>query len=82
MSNTPDPKWEPAFWTGMNEDEEWDYTEGDKAVALAEFAFSNSQVPMKLDAFQRCILREVLKRRPDTSEFAYRQYIVSMGRQN
>jgi hypothetical protein len=66
----------------MDEDEEWDYTEGDKACALAEFAFANGPVPIKLDAFQVWILREVLKRRPDTSEFAYRQYIVSMGRQN
>ena len=81
MPNIPDPKWAPAFWTGMNEDEEWDYTEGDKAVRLAEYAFANGAVPMKLDAFQRWILREVLKRRPDTYEFAYRQYIVSMGRQ-
>lgn len=82
MPNIPDPKWEPAFWTGSSEDEEWDYTEGEKACALAEYAFSNSAVPMKLDAFQRFIIKEALKRRPDTSEFAYRQYIVSMGRQN
>jgi hypothetical protein len=78
--NQPDPSWKPSFYT-QDDSVEWDYTEGDKAVKLAEFAFSNSQVPMKLDAFQVWILREVLKRRPDTNEFAYRQYIVSMGRQ-
>jgi phage terminase large subunit-like protein len=66
----------------MDDDEEWDYTEGEKAIALAEFAFSNSPIPMRLDAFQKFIIKEALKRRPDTSEFAFRQYIVSMGRQN
>ena len=69
----------PSFYTP--EEEGYYYTEGDKAIALAEFAFSNSPVPMKLDDFQKWILRQALQTDAE-GNFRFRQYIVSMGRQN
>ncbi len=73
------PNWMPAFYTP--EEEGYYYTEGDKAIALAEFAFSNNAVPMKLDDFQKWILRQALQTDKE-GNFRFRQYIVSMGRQN
>jgi phage terminase large subunit-like protein len=80
MTNTPDPKWAPAFYSGMDEEEQFDYSQGDLAIELAEYAFANSPTPLKLDQFQRWILREVLKQR--NGEFVWNQYFISMGRQN
>ena len=80
MPNTPDPKWAPAFWSGAEDEETYDYTEGDTAVAIAELAFAASPVPLKLDEFQKWIIREALKTKD--GKFAYRSFVVSMGRQN
>jgi phage terminase large subunit-like protein len=71
--------WMPAFYTP--EEEGYSYEEGDKAIAIAEFAFANNAVPMKLDEFQKWILRQALQTDKD-GNFRFRQYIVSMGRQN
>ena len=69
----------PSFYTP--EAEGYSFEEGDKAIALAEYAFSNSAVPMKLDEFQKWILRQALQTDKD-GNFRFRSYIVSMGRQN
>ena len=71
--------WMPAFYT--KEEEGYSFEEGEKAIALAEFAFSNNAVPMKLDEFQKWILRQALQTDAE-GNFRFRQYIVSMGRQN
>ena len=73
------PNWMPAFYT--QEEEGYSFEEGEKAIALAEFAFANNAVPMKLDEFQKWILRQALQTDKD-GNFRFRQYIVSMGRQN
>lgn len=72
-------EWMPTFYT--QEEEGYSYEEGDKAIALAEFAFSQSVVPMKMDEFQKWILRQALQTDKD-GNFRFRTYIVSMGRQN
>ena len=69
----------PAFYTP--EEEGYSFAEGDKAIALAEYAFSNSVVPMQMDEFQKWILRQALQTDAE-GNFRFRQYIVSMGRQN
>lgn len=71
--------WMPTFHTP--EEDGWFFTEGDKAIALAEFAWSNSPVPKKLDEFQKWILRQALQTDKD-GNFRFRSYIVSVARQN
>lgn len=79
MPNAPAPTWTPAFFTPPLEG--YFYEEGDKAVALADFAFEMGAVPMRLDDFQRWIVREALQTDAD-GNFRFRTYLVSLGRQN
>ena len=71
--------WLPSFYTP--EEEGYSFEEGDKAIALAEFAFANNAVPLKLDNFQKWIVRQALQTDKD-GNFRFRSYTVSMGRQN
>ena len=71
--------WMPTYHTP--EEDGWFFTEGDKAIALAEFAWSNSPVPKKMDEFQKWIIRQALQTDKD-GNFRFRSYIVSVARQN
>jgi len=81
MTNVPDPIWTPAFYTD-NDGIEWDYSEGHKAIEVANYSFATLPTPIKLDKFQEFIIREALARHPETGERRFRQYVVSLGRQN
>ena len=54
---------------------------GDRAVALADAVLSLGPEPMKLDEFQKDILRFALQA-DDNGDLRFRQVLVSMGRQN
>jgi phage terminase large subunit-like protein len=75
MSNTPDPKWAPAIST--HDDKEYDYSEGDLCIAIADLAYADSDI--NLDDWQRWIIREALKQKDGKN--VYNQFLVSVGRQ-
>ena len=75
----PDPAWTPAFWTDPGE---IDTRDGDLCIQIADIAFATQPTPMRLDDWQRFIIRLALARDPETGKRLYRQVLVSLGRQN
>lgn len=64
-------------------------TDGDRLIDLVELCWvtPESDKPLKLDPWQKWLLRAMLERYPDDhpehpGELRYRQVVVSMGRQN
>lgn len=80
MRLTPDPRWQPAHWTDPLADV--DTSEGDLCIDIAELAFATQPTPMALDDWQKFVIRLALARSKETGERLYRQFLVSVGRQN
>ena len=59
-----------------------DTSDGERCIALAEYAFSTQPTPMTLDDWQKFIIRLALARDLATGHRLYRQFLVSVGRQN
>jgi hypothetical protein len=64
-------------------------TDGDKLIDFVEVAWSSPEQPdgIKLDEWQKWLLRHMLERYPPThpkypNQLRYRQITISMGRQN
>lgn len=79
------PVWLPATYTRPIENP--DYSEGDRLIRLAEAVFRFEQSDeMRLDDWQKWLVREVLQKYPagheKAGELVYKQVVVSMGRQN
>lgn len=77
--------WLPGTYTRPVENP--DYSEGDRLIKLAEAVFRFEQSDeMRLDEWQKWLVREVLQKYPAGHELAgelvYKQVVVSMGRQN
>ncbi len=70
--------WMPVFHTPEVEDA--DYTDGEKCVELANLAFSTLPTPYKLDEWQEWLIKQILQR--VNGKYRFRNYVVSMGRQN
>lgn len=84
--NAPAAVWQPTWFTPPG-DIAWDYSQGDLAIAIANYALSTSDHPeMRLDPWQEWLLREMLQQYPAShplaGRFRFRQYVVSLGRQN
>jgi phage terminase large subunit-like protein len=77
--NTPDPQWAPTFYTEA--DKNYDYSDGEKAIEIANLAFGSLPTPFQMDSWQEWLVKEVLSRDPDTNKYRFRSYVVSMGRQ-
>lgn len=82
---SPHESWKPAFWSDPGV--EVDTRDGDLAIAIAELAFSTQprqpdQPVMVLDEWQKFIIRLALARDAKTGKRLYRQFLVSVGRQN
>ena len=72
--------YDPTFQT--EDDENFTNTiHGDRAVALADAVMSLGSEPMKLDEFQKDIIRFALQA-DENGDLRFRQVLVSMGRQN
>ncbi len=69
-----DQPWIPSFYTP--DDDAYNYDEGDKAIAIAELGLN-----FKLDEWQKWLIRRILQT-DDEGKFRFRQYLVSVGRQN
>ena len=76
----PDPRWLPAHWT--NPGTQVDTRDGEKCIALADYAFSTQPTPLRLDDWQKFVIRLALARDATTGHRLYRQLLVSVGRQN
>ena len=66
--------WLPVLQTP--DDDAYNFTEGDKAIAIAELGLQ-----FELDDWQKWLIRRILQTDAD-GNFRFRQYLVSMGRQN
>ena len=80
MPNKPDQVWMPTVYTEADKD--YDYTDADKAIAIANMAFGSLPTPFQMDEWQEWLIREILSRDPDTGKYRFRSYVISMGRQN
>lgn len=79
------PVWLPGTYTRPIENP--DYSEGERLIKLAEAVFRFEQSDeMRLDDWQKWLVREVLQKYPagheKAGELVYKQVVVSMGRQN
>ena len=79
MPNIPDPQWAPTFYTEA--EKEYDYTDAEKAIEIANMAFASLPTPFQMDEWQEWLVKEVLSRDPDTNKYRFRSFVVSMGRQ-
>ena len=81
-ANDPDPLWAPREFPS-DLDIEWDYTEADLLIELAEHVVLSPDTgkPITLLPWQKW-LREVLARHPETGRLRHRVVVTSVGRQN
>ncbi len=78
MRLDPKPEWTPALWTDPGD---VDTTDGDLCIAIAELAFASQPTPIVLDEWQKWVIRLALARDSEGKRL-YRQFLVSVGRQN
>ena len=67
LPNKPDEVWMPTFYTEADKD--YDYTDAEKAIEIANMAFGSLPTPFQMDEWQEWLIKEILSRGPDTGKY-------------